>query len=163
MESTFVSRDISADVIPESRHRLAAAGWAHEVEELRAGYSPAKTALAPVACLNDVLLLNRAVAELWGGPDMSGHQPFLDQYQRLVLELVKEGSPLCEIDDRKFIRLIAVMRAHSLYTSAGPPTVRDLCVLKHVWSDTEHKLDLAEKVQQFIDARSSVRGLASVS
>ena len=152
VESAYVGRDFSTTVVPDTRRRLLAAGWENEVTELRGGYHAERSTMPPVACLNDILLLNRAMTEFWGGPSLEGHDEFLNHYHRLVLLLVNDEAGLCEIDDRKFIKLLAVFRAHSLLRTGqpGPPKLSDLVVLKHVWNSPELKLELSKKVDDYI-------------
>jgi MoxR-like ATPase len=135
---------------PIDRTRLLEQGWRNEVRELRAGYHPEGAAIEPVACLNDILLLNRCVAELWGGADLSQNADFIMQYHRAVATLAGGQSPICEIDDRKFIRLLAVIRAHSLYTHNGMPNRSDLTVLRYIWNDTDGKRAVEEVVNALL-------------
>jgi len=152
LESTFVSLEIDPQSGPTpARRQLIEQGWQNEVRELRAGYRPEGSAMEPQACLNDVLLLNRAMTELWGGPDLSQMGHFLDQYHKLVATLAGGQSPLCEIDDRKFVRLLAVLRAHALYKDAGPPKKSDLTVLRHIWDDLDSKNSVQSEVDNFLD------------
>ncbi|MEE8524851.1 MAG: AAA family ATPase, partial [Thermoanaerobaculia bacterium] len=153
MESTFVPMDTdgeSGGPSPE-RQELLRRGWAGEVRDLRASYRPQRAAMEPVSCLNDVLLLNRAVCELWGGEKIDDLD-ILPIYQRLVATLSGGDILDCVIDDRKFIRLFLVVRAHALYEHQGPPRVDDLIVLKHTWDDVDSKVSLGQTVTKFIDA-----------
>ena len=150
VESTFVSLEFAPDGdATSSRQKLLERGWENEVRELRAGYRPEGSAMPQMACLNDILLLNRAVAELWGGAVLRD-RGFLRLYHKLVAVLAGGESPVCEIDDRKFVRLMVVLRAHSLYRHNGPPEKSDLAVLRHIWDDLDTKLRVAEEVRKFI-------------
>ena len=164
MESTFVSLAFDPGSGPTpARQELLRRGWANEVDELRAGYRPEGSVMPQFACLNDILLLNRAVAELWDGADLSRHGAFLGLYHNLVSVLAGGEAPVCEIDDRKFVRLLAVLRAHSLYVHNGPPEKSDLVVLCHIWDDLDNKVRLAEEVGRFIGAPSAGRSAAAES
>jgi MoxR-like ATPase len=155
MESSFIPLSFSQGGPSQERVRLLKEGWKGEVGELRAGYDPAESALSPVACLNDILFCNRAVTELWGGENLEDTeiQGILNHYHNLVTALGGGDAPACTIDDRKFIRLFLVVRAHALYTHNGAPTIGDLCILRHIWDDLSGKERVAEVVNNFIQRR----------
>lgn len=148
---------------PKVRQDLLARAWSNEVRSLRAGYVPARAALAPVSCLNDIVFLNRAVTELWGGSEI-GKLSILPYYHALVAEIAGGRAPMCDIDDRKFVRLFLVVRAHSLLRANTPPEVEDLTVLKHVWRDKEEsKGKLETAVTGFIGRYAGKSGQARAS
>ena len=61
------------------------------------------------------------------------------------------------MDDRKFIRLFSVARAHAIFTRNEPPAIQDLCVLHHIWDDLLNAVKVREVVQAFIrNPQSSV-------
>jgi MoxR-like ATPase len=132
--------------VPPDRRRLLEEGWKSEVNDLRAGYRPEGAAMTPVACLNDVLFLNRCMTELWGGSNLGGQREFIDLYHQAVARVAGGRSPVCEIDDRKFIRLMAVIRAHALYMHNGPPRREDLTVMRYIWHDVNGRRALEEAV-----------------
>jgi MoxR-like ATPase len=150
MASDPVPREHSAVAKP-LREQLLRAGWANEVRDLRAGYDPVQAARAPEACLNDVLFLNRAVTEQWGGDDLNDEdlKEILPDYHRLVVDLCGGDRPVCSIDDRKFIRLFLVVRAHGLFARNGRPNREDLCVLRHTWDDLSGQDRLNKAFEKF--------------
>nr|VFJ42632.1 MAG: MoxR-like ATPase [Candidatus Kentron sp. FM]VFJ43343.1 MAG: MoxR-like ATPase [Candidatus Kentron sp. FM]VFK05503.1 MAG: MoxR-like ATPase [Candidatus Kentron sp. FM] len=154
MESDFVPMRFagSEKVIPDKRKKLLEQGWRAEIRDLRAGYQPQGAAMSPIACLNDILFLNRVVTELWGGADFNDPfiQLILQPYHRLVIALSGGDKPICTIDDRKFIRLFLLVRAHALYSHNGPPRLKNLTVLKHIWHDLDSKQKVADAVTKFI-------------
>jgi MoxR-like ATPase len=136
----------------ESRGKLLTRGWDEEAAEIRAGYGSRGNALEPLACVNDILLLNCALAHLWGGRSLTsadaGALRFIEAYHRMIDVIMQDD--LASIDDRKFIRLFLLMRAHALYTHNGPPRIEDLQLLRHTWTDPAGKAPLAEKVDKLI-------------
>jgi hypothetical protein len=140
----------------DARLALLKLGWADEVEDLRAGYDPQETAAAPVSCLNDLLWLNRAMTESWGGPDLEDPQikSFVTLYRGAVVSLMGQSPPLCRVDDRKFIRLFSVLRAHALFAHEGPPNKTDLRILRHTWDDPASLGTLTRQVETYIERPS---------
>lgn len=153
MRSEPVDARIEDDGGPsEERRELLRRGWKSEVRDLRAGYDPQAAALESIACLNDILFCNRAVTELWGGDDLGNSEikEFVDHYHRLVAVL-PEGL----IDDRKFIRLFLVARAHALFPENRTPTLDDLCVLQHAWDGLNEEELLAQTVTKYIQQKKA--------
>jgi MoxR-like ATPase len=157
MESVYLRQGSAGDEVSRDRQQLLERGWKDEVKDLRAGYNPEKTAPEPAACLNDILLCNRAVTEFWGGEKLedTNIQNFLPVFHQLTTRLVREEMPVCSIDDRKFIRLFLVIRAHALFTHNGSPDIQDLVVLKHIWEDQNSKEKLFHYVTDFIKTYGS--------
>lgn len=155
MESNVIPIEFRNGGPTPERQELLKRGWEGEVRELRAGYDPVRAAMEPVACLNYILFLNRAVTELWGGDNLDDPQihGILHHYHDLVTTLGGGSEPICTIDDRKFIRLFLVVRAHALYDRNGPPVLDDLRVLKHIWDDTNSVTELRDAVTNFINSR----------
>jgi MoxR-like ATPase len=157
LESQFIPLEFgSGNVPPPQREELLRRGWESEVRDLRASYDPEIAAIAPLACLNDILLCNRAVTELWGGehldtPEMRG---FSSSYHRAVASLGGGNARVSVIDDRKFIRLFVVVRAHALFVHLGPPNAKDLAILEHTWEDLSTKELAAERVGRLIRGQS---------
>jgi len=54
--------------------------------------------MTPAACLNDVLFLNRAVTELWGGSAVGG-LGIVRYYHALVPEIAGGAALVCDIDE----------------------------------------------------------------
>lgn len=133
----------------EERDELLRRGWAQEVRQLRGGYDVHQTRMEPIACLNDLLLMNRAVAEAYGGPT-SPQAPRTEAtrvaYHRIVKNAREEG--VARLDDRKFIRFYGLMRAHALFDPDGARDIKpmDLTVLRHTWTSPERKQGLCEIV-----------------
>jgi MoxR-like ATPase len=156
VESEPIPIDYEAGNEPSvRRQRLLTEGWAAEVRELRRWDGSGIATMPQIACLNDFLLLNRALTELWGGESLEQHTTFLRDYHGLVAVVMQDE--VAEVDDRKFIRLLTVMRAHSLFMHLGPPELSDLVVLRHTWSDLEGKARLDETVQRFIKETREAR------
>lgn len=134
----------------EQREELLRRGWTAEVRDLRAGDLEHRKVATPVSCLNDILFLNRAAAELWGGEDIGELAGFLREYHRLVKDLSGGEDPPCSIDDRKLIRLFSVVRAHALYHRNSRPDLEDLEILKHTWNDLDRKPLAEDAVMSFL-------------
>lgn len=136
-----------------NRNELLKQGWRSEVADLRAGYDPVEAAIEPISCLNDILFCNRAATELWGGEDLNSDElsVFLPHYHTLVTKLSRrdEGELISRIDDRKFIRLFLVARAHALYAQRTPG-LKDLGVLSHTWDDVNYAPELKDTVEKYI-------------
>ena len=159
LHSPHTAMEFVADGPSEERVELLRRGWKNEVRELRGGYDPARVAIPPISCLNDILFLNRLMTESWGSEDLGGVsiRPFVDLYHRLAIALGRYDPPVCSMDDRKFIRLFSVARAHAIFTRNEPPAIQDLCVLHHIWDDLLNAVKVREVVQAFIrNPQSSV-------
>lgn len=150
IESTLIEKGFTKEE-RENLNRLIVKSWQNEVTELRGGYDPDKAKIDQVACLNDILLCNRAIAELWGGANLENDEikNFLEHYLKLITILDREEKEYCDIDDRKMVRLFVVVRAHALY-NLGRPTIEDLIVCQHIWKDVESKARLKTVVEKFI-------------
>ncbi len=151
MESLPIEKDYSTN--KKLLQDLMQKSWENEVKELRGGYDPVKTKIEPVACLNDILLCNRAAAELYGGSNLKDPEieDFLDDYLNLAATLDDLGKKkdYCSIDDRKIVRLFLVARAHAVFHKRRP-CVDDLEVCKHTWKDEGSKVPLHKAVGDFM-------------
>jgi len=145
-----IAREFIDGKVPDARKELLSKGWKGEVDELRGGYDPGQSALEKISCFNDILFLNRSVTELYGGEDLQAPEmtEFIDLFHRCVLLVINDK--LGSIDDRKFIKLLLVTKAHALYTHNGPPDIDDLIILKYVWKDIVTKYALERLVDNFI-------------
>jgi MoxR-like ATPase len=155
VESEPIATGMVGEEPARSRQELLSRGWSQEADEIRAGYGPRGSHLQQVASVNDILLLNRALADLWGGSSLSDGNgtgsamaAFIDAYHRVVDVITKDE--LAAIDDRKFVRLFLLMRARSLYEHNGPPRIKDLDLLRHTWSDPAQKGQLAITVARLV-------------
>lgn len=151
------------DKVDDRRDRLIKQGWRSEVADMRAGFDPAEAAIEQVSCLNDILFCNRMITELWGAENldsMDSMKDFLQHYHGLVEALDKDanGLPVCKIDDRKFVKMMSVVRAHALFSHSGPPQVADLEVFKHIWDDLNYEHMLKVTVETYIKNRSTDAG-----
>ena len=132
----------------EKRKNLLQKAWKAETEKLNAGYDPAAYLIQQKSCLNDLLLCNRALTELWGGSDINRHnQAFIQKYISLVTSLNNDKRRLCYIDDRKFVKLLKLLRAKSLFERMGPPVSADLDLLIHTWVDFESQDSLENVIR----------------
>ena len=152
VESAYTPMEFHGEQPPAARVNLLREGWRAEVRDLRGGYDPKASAMAPAACLNDLLLCNRAITECWGGENLDDPaiKPLLIHYHDLVARLAGGPDPDCLIDDRKFIRLFAVVRAHALIRHNAAPQVADLAALRHIWEDLEHRQAVANTVNGYL-------------
>ena len=148
-----------ADGGAAARQRLLRAAWGQEAREQRAGYDPARTAAPQSACLNDVLVCNRAAVEWWGGEDLGDPQikDFVALYHGAAASLGGGRAPVCPIDDRKFVKLFMAARAHAVLRGEGPPAASDLTVLGHAWDDSARAEHVRGRVRQFINDHSGGR------
>ena len=168
MESNLIPLEYSIkdpERIPDNRSELLRRGWGAEVSNLRVGHDPVHAAEPAITCLNDILLCNRAVTELWGGENLDDPmiQPFVLDYHKAVISLGGNQNPHCIIDDRKFIRLFLVARAHALFVHNGPPRCEDLIVLAHIWEDLNDREPLTREVVQLtrLDISANAPQIAS--
>lgn len=152
VESAYTPMEFHDEQPPAARVRLLREGWRAEVRDLRGGYDPKASAMSPTACLNDILLCNRAITECWGAENLDDPaiKPLLIHYHDLVARLAGGPDPDCVIDDRKFIRLFAVIRAHALLRHNAVPEVADLAVLKHIWEDLERRQAVVNSVNGYL-------------
>ncbi len=151
----FPIRVVSHFVAPDAdpRLELLRKAWTAETQKLRVGYDPAGSALMKTACLTDLILCNRAVMELWGGANFDKRgdtRGFSHVYAEFVSNLNRDTRQLCRIDDRKYVKLYKLVRAKALYERKEPPTVKDLSLLVHTWSDFESEQSLAHLVESLL-------------
>ncbi len=158
----FVVRAYSAPVrtevgpqtseIQKARNELLTNGWRREVAEQRVAYDPVKAAIEPIACLNDILLCNRAAVELWGGTDLTAEdiRDFVPQFHQVVNALVTQRPPLCLIDDRKLVKLFMLVRANSLFARGSAPRTEDLLILQHTWDDPDSRELLKRDIERHL-------------
>ncbi len=156
----FAIRVVSAVVGNEDgrRERLLKKAWVAETEKLNAAYDPFINFVEQKACLNDLLVCNRAITEMWGGADFDKHDPiFRQDYIHIVNILNNDKRRLCRIDDRKFVKIYKLLRAKALYAHQGPPVIDDLKLLKHTWVDFESQIPLQNLIDSEIEMRKKLR------
>jgi MoxR-like ATPase len=132
----------------DRRVGLRKRGWENERAAIRAGYRPQGQALPQAASLNDLILLNRAVAELflsWDPADIG--------YDALVVALAGGEDAPALIDDRKYVRMLAMVRAAALLRGGCAPEREDLWVFHHVWRTP----NTADRVREIVDRH--IRGI----
>jgi len=115
-------------------------GWS--MERRRGGDS-----LAPEACYNDLVLLNRQAID---GCDDLSTSPILGDYLEIVRQLNEDQSALCSIDDRKLVKLYKVARALAV-VEGDQENRRHLRILRYTWDQPTQAAVLAETVDYFIE------------
>jgi MoxR-like ATPase len=135
----FPIRTYSAPVPPDERQELFDKSFRLE---RRRGRSSSQT---PQACLADLAICNRAIMEL-----AKPVPEFVDQYCEAV-KMLRHREDLCQVDDRKLVKLYKVMCARALFLrDVLQPGPEDFDVLRHIWADFERRPLLNNLVDQIV-------------
>jgi MoxR-like ATPase len=143
------------------RFGLLKKGMDLEVKRQKVNAGLNKSQIQQEACLADIVLCNKALMiHLLGSRDYLGTrqiEPFLLNYAEMVQALNMNGNRLCNIDDRKFIKLFKLIVARAMYSRGiledgdkTRPTCDDMEILKHTWADADLSETLSETVRAHI-------------
>ncbi|MCB9035297.1 MAG: AAA family ATPase [Lewinellaceae bacterium] len=153
MKSEFVPYQDGHVKASEGRRKLLKEGWKAESVKLQSSYDPEFSILDHPASLNDLLLSTWIVTESFGGSEsLNPLFPFEDDYHMMVMELLKFNKKICSIDDRKFIKLFVLARAHAFFRGNHKPDSEDLVVFTHIWNDIRNKELLEREVYQIMES-----------
>ena len=134
-------------------------------QDLKGTINERKDAIVPQACINDLIMLGRAL--ILENYDRKGIQEdtvadpnseFVDTMLDLAAGLRRDEShQLCTINPRKILYGEMVARAHALLENGvdTPPKVKHLAVFRNIW-DNEAK---AENLRKAVNHRIGHDGL----